>query len=505
MIKLPKQLPDDPEQLKRLIEELVQCLQTIEQRYREEMRAKYGRRSESLDPDQLRLFIESARKEVESRELEAAKTTVTEGDSKPAEVEKKKKGHGRRKPQDLARRPVLHDLSDDEKACPRCTFKRDVCGRTVSLQLDYSPGFAFYWEHIRLKYACRTCEGHVQIADAPEYPIDRGMPAAGMLAYIATSKYGDHLPLYRLEGILSRQGLVLSRSTMCDWMQATSNILSPLFEYLVLRLQKSKVIWTDDTPVRVMDKELKKRCRTGRIWVYRGDDANPYVLYRFTPSRKRDGPQEHLKFFKGFMHADAFTGYDCIFVGGGITEVACFAHARRKFEHCLNSHQLAAGSVLHVIQQLYKVESDFKEATAEQRFVARQERSVPLLRQLRTLLDKYLIESLPKSDLRLAVNYALNQWEALNIFATDGDLTIDNNLAENALRTIALGRKNWMFLGHESGGTTIAIISTLIASCKRNNVDPQAYLKTVIRRLTENPSTDPAALMPDVVTLDPAI
>jgi transposase len=163
-------------------------------------------------------------------------------------AKKKKRGHGRRKPQELPRRLVLHDVAECEKACPRCTFQREVCGRTVSLQLDYSPGHAFYWEHIRLKYACRACDGQVKIAPAPEYPIDRGMSAAGMLSYLATSKYADHLPLYRLEGILSQQGLVLSRSTMCDWMQATSKIVLPLFEYLTIRIKKSRVIWTDDTP-----------------------------------------------------------------------------------------------------------------------------------------------------------------------------------------------------------------------------------------------------------------
>jgi transposase len=447
MVELPKQLPDDPEQLKKLIEMLAserndffERLKILEQRYKDEMRAKYGRRSESLDPDQLRLFIQAAIEESESVQSAEANTKTAEETEKSVDVEKKKRGHGRRKPQELPHRPVLHDVPECEKACPRCTFQREVSGRTISLQLDYSPGHAFYWEHIRLKYACRACDGQIQIASAPEYPIDRGMPAAGMLAYIATSKYADHLPLYRLEGILSRQGLVLSRSTMCDWMQAASKILLPLFEYLIMRIKKSRVIWTDDTPVRVMDKELKKRCRTGRIWVYRGDAANPYVLYRFTPSRKRDGPLEHLENFNGFLQADAYAGYDCIFVGAGVTEVACFAHARRKFEHCLESNRTGAGTILFLIQKLYKIESEYKTATSEQRLEARQRLSVPILKELRELLDAQLLMSLPKSQFGQAIQYANNQWEALNVFATDGDLTIDNNLAENALRPIALGR-----------------------------------------------------------------
>ena len=325
MVRLPKQLPDDPEQLKKLVNLLAserndffERLQILEQRYKDEMRAKYGRRSESLDPDQLRLFIQEALEQDESNEAKEKTAAVTDTSAEPkqsAEVETKKRGHGRRKPQELPRRPVLHDLPESEKACPRCTFQREVCGRTISLQLDYAPGHAFYWENIRLKYACRACDGQIQIAEAPEYPIDRGMPAAGMLSYIGTSKYADHLPLHRLEGILSRQGLILSRSTMCDWMKATAKILLPLFEYLIVRIKRSRVIWTDNTPVRVMDKALKKRCRTGRIWVYRGDAANPYVLFRFTSSRRRDGPLEHLENFKGFLQADAFAGTSQILGG----------------------------------------------------------------------------------------------------------------------------------------------------------------------------------------------
>jgi transposase len=512
MIELPKELPNDPELLKQLVLMLVSAmgdveekLKLLEQRYRNEMRAKYGRRAESLDPAQLRLFIQAALEQIETDQPSKPTSDAESSESTPQKnekLEKRKKGHGRRKPQELPRRPVMHDIPDSEKACPRCTIPRVVCGRQVSLQIDYTPGIAFYWEHIRLKYACRACEGHVQTAPPPAYPIDRGMPAAGMLSYIATSKYADHLPLYRLEGILSRQGLVLSRSTMCDWMRSTSKILLTLFEHLILRIKQSKVIWTDDTPVRVLDRELKKRCRTGRIWVYRGDEKNPYILYRFTPSRKRDGPLEHLENFKGFMQADAFAGYDCIFVGGGVTEVACFAHARRKFERCLDQNPKDAGMILYLIQQLYKVESDFKGVTAEQRLEARQRLSKPLLTELKILLDAQLISTLPKSDYGMALKYALNQWDALNVFVNDGDLTIDNNLAENALRPIALGRKNWMFLGSEAGGETIAIISSLIASCRRLQVDPQSYLKTVIRHLTENPDTDPALLMPDVVALD---
>lgn len=513
MVELPTELPNDPEQLKKLLgliaserDDFFRRLQLLEHRYKEEMRAKYGRRSETIDPDQLRLFMQEALRESgQSSQSDTAnldKSAEVSGSQQLPETQKKQ-GHGRRKPQSLPKRPVIQDVPESEKTCPRCSYARDLCGRSVTLQLDYIPGYAFYWEYIRLKYACRACEGNLVTAPMPDQPIERGMPAPGMLAYIATSKYADHLPLYRLEGILSRQGLILSRSTMCDWMQATTKILLGLFEHMMARVKKSKVIWTDDTPIRVLDKELKKRTRTGRIWVYRGDENNPYVLFKFTPSRKRDGPREHLENFTGFMQADAFSGYDCIFVGGGVKEVACFAHARRKFVAALDSSRSAAAQVLQLIQELYQIESDCRERTTSERVECRQKYSVPILAQLKDLLDAQVIACLPQSPLAAAIKYSLNHWQALNVFTTDGDLTIDNNLAENAVRPIALGRKNWMFAGSEAGGQAIAVLSSITATCRRLSVDPFAYLKSVIMALTEDPDIDLDLLLPDVLQLEP--
>lgn len=376
-------------------------------------------------------------------------------------------------------------------------------GRTVTLQLDYIPGMAFYWEHIRLKYACRTCESHVVSAPMPEQPIERGMPAAGILAYIPTAKLADHLPLYRLEEILSRQGLVLSRSTMCDWMVKMAKLVGKVYSYMVEKVRRSRVIWTDDTPIRVQDRTLEKRCRTGRIWVYRGDAQNPFIVYHYTPSRKREGPVEFLKNYTGFLQADAFAGYDCIYVGGAVKEVACFAHARWKFVNAMDTNRSACSQVLQLIQNLYNLEREQKQATSEERKSARQEIAVPILRNLKHLLDQLAMVALPKSPLGQAIAYAMNNWEALNVFTTDGDLTIDNNLAENALRPIALGRKNWLFAGSDAGGETCAVLSSLIATCRRHRIDPFLYLRTLILRLTENPDANSEFLVPGVLELEP--
>lgn len=505
MTDLPENLPNDPELLKELIRVLAnerkdfyERLRLLEERYKREMRNKYGPKSESLDPAQLRLFAE-AQKQDEQPSAEEPPEPRSEESGEPV----KKSGHGRRKPsRELPRKPVIHDVPECEKTCPRCTWTRELCGREVTLQLDYNPGFAFYWEHIRLKYACRTCDANVVTAPMPKQPIDRGIPASGMLAHIAISKLADHLPLYRLEGILSRQGLVLSRSTMCDWMSKTAKIVEPVYKCMIKRIKQSKVIWTDDTPIKVLDRDLKKRTKTGRIWVYRGDSNNPFIAFHYTPSRRRDGPVEFLKNYKGYIQADAFAGYDCTFIGDGAKEVACMAHARRKFVEAMESSHAACSEVLLVIQKLYDVERKTKTLTAEERAAIRRLESIPLLDELGKILSNLKLLALPKSSLGKAVTYALNNWPALNVFASDGDLTIDNNLAENAIRTVALGRKNWLFAGSDSGGETCAIISSLVSTCRRLSIDPFLYLRTLIDMLTENPQHDPELLLPGVLQLD---
>jgi transposase len=502
MVELPKDLPDDPEQLKELVRRLaaeridfLEKVQIIEQRYRELVKGKYGRKNEAFDADQLLLF---ALREADN---------IAEDNLAPAEAalggasEAKKQGHGRRKPDDdMVVKTVVHDVPEAERVCPNCKCAREQFGQTVTRLLDYVPGFAFCWEHIRLKYICRTCPGNALIAPMPAQAIDRGMPAPGMLAYLATSKYADHLPLHRLEGILSRQGLNLNRSTMCDWVAHTARMLQPIYDHMVEKIRNGRVIWTDDTPIKVLDRTLKRRTKTGRIWVYRGDPRHPYIVFHYTPSRKRDGPREFLKNYSGYMQADAFSGYDCIFVGGGVVEVACMAHARRKFLNAFESHQTSAGEILRLIQDLYAIEKSVKDQNAEEKVLARKA-ALPILESMKTwmLAEKLIV--LPKSPLGQAINYALKNWDALEVYVTDGDLTIDNNLAENALRPIAVGRKNWMFAGSDNGGNTAAILASIVATCKRLKLDPFKYFSTAISLLTENPNLKPEDLLPGILNI----
>jgi transposase len=452
------------------------------------LRRLYGPKSEKLDPQQLALFDTTTVDE--SAELEPAQETV-----ETISIVSRTGGHGRRQlPPDLPRQRLEHALPPEQLPCPACGQERTRIGEETSEQLEYEPASLYVVEHVRFKYACRCCEEHVVLADKPAQPIDKGLAGPGLLAFTAVSKYGDHLPLYRLEEIFSRQGVEISRSTSCGWMRQCAELLAPLWLWMKHEVLRSRVIHTDDTPVPVQDHSLP-HTRTGRFWVYVGDADHPYSVYDYTPSRKRDGPAEFLQDFRGYLQADAFGGYDGIYAGsqGAILEVACWAHARRKFHEAQRTAGVSAHEALARIGQLYAVEREFKEACAnagsklprDQQYAriaaARQQRALPLLQSLRAWLDT--LRPLPKSPLGQATAYTLSNWDALCRYTEQGFLAIDNNTSERTLRPAAIGRKNWLFVGGDQGGQTAAVLFTMIASAKANAVDPFAYLRDVLAEL----------------------
>lgn len=304
------------------------------------LRARYGSKVESIPPGQLRLF-EGMTENAEEVEVPVAPNETVS------------KSHGRKRiSKALPRVPQVYDVSASEIPCPGCGEDRQIIGEEKSEQYDYSPASIKVIEHIRLRRACKSCAEHVIIAPRPASVIEKGMAAPGMLAYVATSKYADHLPLNRLEGIFKRDGASISRSTMCDWMAGTARCLLPIYERMKELVRSSRVIWTDDTPVKLQDRDHERNIRTGRVWVYIGDSENPLTVFDFTDSRKRDGPLNFLQDFSGFLQADAFSGYDCIFAGGRVKEVACWAHARRKFFDALSTNSAACSTALRMIGEL---------------------------------------------------------------------------------------------------------------------------------------------------------
>ena len=516
-------LPDDLEVLKRMIQELLTTLherdrQCDQLRYRLDqlLRRVYGPRAEKFDPNQPWLFPELATL-LATPASTAVPATEAAAAAAPDTAQPKTNGHGRRRlPASLPRVRQTHELSTAERACPGCGQERVKIGEQISEQLDYQPAALFVVEHVRCSYACRHCQAQATTADKPAAPIAKGLPGPGLLAHVITSKYGDYLPLYRLERIFARHGLELARQTTCDWMAACAKLLTPLYDVMVARVRQSHVLHTDDTPLPVLDKQ-RDRTRQGRLWVYLGDRAHPYTVFDYTPNRTRDGPAAFLADYHGYVQADAFGGYDGIFLAarGQILEVACHAHARRKFFDAKSSDTERSHAALAWYRQLYAVEHTAQARLAELakergqtlsaeeadalRLEMRQEQAVPLLTALCHWLKEQQAQVLPKSPMGLAIAYALNHWKALCRYTTAGFLAIDNNAAEREMKRVAIGRKNFLFVGSDQGGKTAAVLFSFTASCQRHGLDPFAYLRDVLERLAAAnlQGEDLVALLPD--------
>ena len=497
-------LPDDILLLKQmLIEHLEQLeqhraeaarkdrlLEQLQLQVERLLRRQYGRQAEKVDPDQLELAWQEAEQE--------GLLPAREGASEPSDPPKKtrRRGHGRRRlPPSLPRERIEHDVSADALACPQCDRPRQKFSERVSEQLEFIPASLIVHEHAEIIYGCRTCEEHVISGKKPPQPIAKGLAGPGLLAQVLTGKFADHLPLYRQQQIFSRHGVDLERSTLCGWVSACADLLEPIVVHMTETILKGSKIHTDDTSVSVLDKSLGQT-RRGRLWVYIGGDDHEHIVFDYTPTRKRDGPQRFLKGFTGYLQADAYAGYDRIYVDEEIQEVACWAHARRKFFEA--SQHLVGDPFTAVvfIRQLYDIERRAKELTIDERQAYRQKHARPVLKAFKTWLDGRQIVVRPKSQLGAAIGYVQRQWDALNRYPEQGYLEIDNNRAERALRSIAIGRKNWMFLGHDDSGKRAAIVYSLVVSCKNLGIDPFVYLRDVLARLPSHPSDQVGELTP---------
>jgi transposase len=392
---------------------------------------------------------------------------------------------------------IEHDLPEPEKTCSCCGEPMSRIGEDESRELEFTPARLHVNVYILPKYACPTCRDGVASPPVPPKPVPGGIAGPGLVAFVVVSKFADHLPLYRLEDILTRHGVTLARSTLCDWVRNAALLLEPLADLQKELVLKSPVLWTDDTPVTVLGGDGPGSSK-GRFWVYIGDDGHPYSAYDFTMSRARDGPAAFLKDYRGFLQADAYGGYDGIYLGsdGGILEVACWAHARRKFFDARSNAPREANQILEWIRQLYDIEDRARDFTPAERQVSRQRESVPILDRIEKYPDELTGRILPKSALGKAVAYARNQRAALRRYTGDGRLTIDNNVSERTLRLQAIGRKNWEFLGSAEAGPRAAVLFTILAGAKRHRLEPRAYLRDVLLRLAAG-ETDLKSLLPD--------
>jgi len=385
--------------------------------------------------------------------------------------------------------------------CPDCGGALRQFGEDVSEQLERVPASFKVIRHVRPKFACAGCESVVE-APAPARPIDRGLPGPGLLAHVQVSKYADHLPLYRQSQIYAREGVDLDRSTLAGWVGAASELLTPLVDEIRKHVLAAAKIHADDTPVPVLAPGNGKT-KTGRLWTYVRDDrpagysTAPAAWFTYSEDRKGEHPRRHLKDFKGALQADAYSGFHHLYGDGAIYEVACWAHTRRKFHDIHVAHASPTTTeALARIGALYGIEEQIRGKPAELRCSVRQAYARPLLVELRQWMDKTLRSLSTKSATAEAIRYALSRWRALTRYVDDGLLEIDNNAAERALRAVAIGRKNYLFMGADSGGHRAASLYSLIGTAKLNGLDPAFYLRTVLATITEHPINRISELLP---------
>jgi transposase len=494
----PNNLPQDAATLQSLVVGLLEDRNTQERRIRQLqhmleqlLRARYGPRRERLNENQLFLFAA----EILKSEPKDPEPKDRQGSDRP-----KGKGHGRQRlPKSLKRQRIVFDLAEHQKQCPECQEQLHRIGEEISERLEYVPASMVVIEEACQKYACKNgCT--VVTAEKPMAPIEKGLPGPGLLAHVVVNKYADHLPLHRQEAIFRRQGVTLSRKTMCNWMRQCSDLVSPLYDGMKRKVLGSKVMQTDDTPVNVLDPSLP-RTRTGRIWTYVGDRDHPYTVYDYTPTRSRDGPDAFMKDFHGYLQADAYSGYDELYRNRNrvITEVACWAHVRRRYFEAQSSDLMRSTVMLAYIRLLYDVEREARSLglTGEARKELRQAKSIPILEDIKAYIEREQVAVLPKSPEGTAMSYMLSNWDALVRYCNDGDLEIDNNGAEQSLRGIAVGRKNWNFYGSNEGGKTAAVLTSITATCKRLHMDPFEYLRDVLQRISTYPQSNLDDLLPD--------
>jgi transposase len=486
-----EQLPNDTSTLKQMVLTLLGQIDDLNGQLYYLKRQLFGKKSEKLDPAQ-RLLFENLYDQVKSK-IDRQKPP------KAQTVKKRKRAdhHGRNPlPKDLPREVIEIDPPDEEKTCPVCHKEKQRIGSEETEKLEYVPASFYVKKYVRYKYACKACESHISIGQLPPMAIDKGIPGEGLLAHIITSKYCDHNPLNRLEGILKRHGVDINVSTMCDWVGKSADLLAPLVKRMHEKILQSPKINTDDTSIPVKSKKRRGSTYKGYLWVYVDDKHN--VVFDFTPTRSREGPLKFLGAYSGYVQADAYSGYDEFFRKSDATEVGCNSHARRKFDYSLDTDPVRAARMLVLWGRLYDIERKAKDEnySSAQLLEARQKEAKPILAEIKTVLDEYKNQVLPKSPIGKAITYSLNQWEALNRYVDDPMLEIDNNLSERTLRMVVIGRKNYMFAGSEAGAWRAAIIYSLVASCKLNEIDPFRYFRDVLARVSTHPADKIDELLP---------
>ena len=483
---LTQSLPDDINALKALLLKKEQRIDLLEEQIRLLKQKRFGTSSEKSD-QQVELFDEAELGDAEAQLLAQEENKPVATEPTAASAPKTKRGR-KPLPAELPRVRIEHDLPDADKVCT-CGCMRECIGEEISEQLDIIPARVQVLVNVRKKYACRQCEGSVSTASLPPQPIPKSNASPGLLAHIAVAKYQDALPLYRQEAILGRSDIDLPRNTLALWMVKAGQLIQPLVNLLQDRLLSYPVLQCDETTVQVLKEPGKDPESTSYMWVRVGGPPTQTIkLYHYADSRRGEVAQQLLMGYQGYVQTDDYAGYNGACAQAGITQLGCWAHARRKFVEAQKAagKQKKAGKAdvaVSMIAKLYAIEKRAESMAPEALHALRQQESLPQLQAIRAWLDKTLHSTLPKGLLGKALGYLDKNWDRLTIYTEDGRLNIDNNRAENAIRPFVVGRKNWLFSASVAGATASANLYGLIETAKANGLEPYAYLRRVFTEL----------------------
>jgi transposase len=460
-------------------------------------RMRFGVRSEALSAEQRDLFQETLASDLAAAQAELAKQQAEASATTEAQAPRAARIRAGRQPLPEHLPRIEHRHEPDACTCAQCGRDLVKIGEDISEQLDVEPARFFVHRHIRPQYACRACET-VSAAPIPPAVIDGGLAAVGLYVWVIIGKYLDHLPLYRLEQIAQRQDVVLSRSTLAQWVGRIGVALQPLADRLALWLRSRSVLHADETPVRQLDPGAGKTKRA-YLWAYRTNGLHtgpPIVVFDYQTSRAGSHARDFLQGWQGHLMVDDYGGYKALFAAG-IVELGCLAHARRKFFE-LNGAQAnaIAQEALARIGELYAIEAEARDLSIEARAQLRQEQALPRLTALHEWLIATRLSVAEGSGTAKALDYSLKRWPALCRYATAGDLPIDNNPVENDIRPIAIGKKNWLFTGSERAGKRAAAIQSLLYTAKLNGLDPAAWLRDTLEKLPTCPNSQIDSLLP---------
>jgi transposase len=464
------------------------------------LRRVYGRRSEKLDPNQLmfdELLLEAHERPSPLPEPSLEPAFATER----KRLKASKRQHPGRIPipEHLERVEIVLDIPEEEKICPETGKPLKQIGFEISEKLEYRPGKLLVNVYKRPKYASPDSSAEVGVITAamPDHPIAKCKADVGLIAHVIVSKFADHLPLYRQDGIFEREGVTIPRATQTSWVIQTYEAIRALEDELKKAVFESDVLFTDDSIIPLQVKGNGK-VKKARLWAYvRGGTGPPLTVYDFSRDRSKQRPLKFLEDYHGFVHADAYSGYDELFRRPEVIEVGCWVHARRKFDEASSSRPVEATEIMARIATLYRLEDEWVEMSARERSRHRTLRATPVLDGIFERLEELKAATLPSEPLRKAIDYSLNQRQALCRYVEDGRLRPDNNIAENAIRPLALGRKNWLFAASERGARATALFLGLIQSCKACQVNPWEYLDDMLRRIMTHPVTRLRELLPD--------